>query len=556
MLSSGYYRIPRFQRPYSWDRDNIQDFWTDIVKENSGDYFIGSMVVYKEDGQRFGVVDGQQRLTTITILLCALRNQLTDLGLTDLAAGIHTLIERNNIDNKKEFVVSPESSYPYFQDHIQKWGKPAIACEPLKEELSLSAAFEQLSQLVREAISVVDRDSTIADTIKVSRKQGKLLQIRDALLNLKVIFIKLDDEDDAYLIFETLNTRGKDLTLKDLVKNHLTKYIKAKNPAADSAKLKWEKLIETIEGSSGELDTDTFIHHFWLSRYEYQPAKKLFKVLKKTVEARDAVPFLDGLLEDAETYRSSFEIQYKAWTKQEQRIRRALEALLVFRVEQQAPCVLSLLREYKTTKKLRKKHVEDALITIEKFHFLFTAVTSQHSSGGISAMYAALGRRLFEAADTHAAVRLISELQQKLRDRVPTKDEFTARFKTLVYTDNFTKQRKLIRYILTSLNEHVASPSPVDYEQMTIEHLVPQSQIGTAGLDDAAIGQIGNLLLISEDLNGKLKNKSFKDKKRILRDAGYPLPSEIEVASDWTAAEISARTAMLAEQAYDEVWKI
>lgn len=171
-------------------------------------------------------------------------------------------------------------------------------------------------------------------------------------------------------------------------------------------------------------------------------------------------------------------------------------------------------------------------------------------------MYAALGRRLFEAADTHAAVRLISELQQKLRDRVPTKDEFTARFKTLVYTDNFTKQRKLIRYILTSLNEHVASPSPVDYEQMTIEHLVPQSQIGTAGLDDAAIGQIGNLLLISEDLNGKLKNKSFKDKKRILRDAGYPLPSEIEVASDWTAAEISARTAMLAEQAYDEVWKI
>src|SRR3972149_1546655 len=96
LLSSGYYHIPRFQRPYSWTRENIQEFWDDIFRDNPSDYFIGSMVVFKEGNQRYGVVDGQQRLTTITILLAALRNILKYQGFQDLAGGIHGLIERRN----------------------------------------------------------------------------------------------------------------------------------------------------------------------------------------------------------------------------------------------------------------------------------------------------------------------------------------------------------------------------------------------------------------------------------------------------------------------------
>ena len=72
ILQSGYYRIPRFQRPYSWEKDHIQDFWNDIVIDSEDDYFIGSMVVYKQEKGYFGIVDGQQRLTTITIFLLSL----------------------------------------------------------------------------------------------------------------------------------------------------------------------------------------------------------------------------------------------------------------------------------------------------------------------------------------------------------------------------------------------------------------------------------------------------------------------------------------------------
>lgn len=71
LLSSGYYIIPRFQRPYSWDKENIQEFWDDILRDKPIDYFIGSMVVFKIGSQHYALVDGQQRLTTIAMLLWA-----------------------------------------------------------------------------------------------------------------------------------------------------------------------------------------------------------------------------------------------------------------------------------------------------------------------------------------------------------------------------------------------------------------------------------------------------------------------------------------------------
>lgn len=555
MLSSAYYKIPRFQRPYSWDRENIQEFWEDVIQDNPQDYFIGSMVVYKDGKQRYGVVDGQQRLTTITILLGVLRDKLALVGLNDLAEGIHGLIERRNIDNKPEFIVSTESSYPFFQDRIQKWGKPSLKIEALNEESSLQSAHAQLGQLVSDAISSVETDTTLSTERRKEAMSKKLVSIRDSLLNLKVILVKLEDEDDAYVIFETLNTRGKDLALADLVKNHLTKHIKAKNPSSDEVKIKWKQLLETIEGSSADLQTDAFIHHFWLSKYDYLPAKNLFKVLKKRITVSQASEFLDALLEDSTLYRSMNEPGYGKWAKEEKEIERALSALVTFRVAQQTPCVLSLLREYRITKKLKKKHLEDAVVAIEKFHFLFTAVTSQRSSGGISGMYAALGRRIFEANDTHEAVKIIQELRQKLRDRIPKIAEFKALFPNIIFTDNVTKQKKLMKYILVGLQRQKSNSTTIDYDQMTIEHLTPQSLIGQQGYDDSIIGQIGNLLLVSEELNGKLKNKLFKEKRKILLDNGYELPKAIEEAAMWGQTEIQSRTDAIADEAYNEVWK-
>lgn len=120
LLKSRYLLIPRFQRPYSWERDHVTDFWNDAVIDNTEDnYFIGSMVSFKHSRYHYGIVDGQQRLTTAMILLCIIRDRLTEYGFTDEAEGLHTnFIERKNIDNKNEYILKTETSFPYFQGQI------------------------------------------------------------------------------------------------------------------------------------------------------------------------------------------------------------------------------------------------------------------------------------------------------------------------------------------------------------------------------------------------------------------------------------------------------
>ncbi len=555
LLSGGYYRVPRFQRPYSWTRENIQDFWDDVIRDQPENYFIGSIVTFKEGNQRYGLVDGQQRLTTITIILAVLRDRLAASGFKNLAQGIQNQIERKNINNKSEYILSTETSYPFFQEHILKYGEAEVEPEEIREEESLRAAFDHLDRLVGHIIDGIANDPSKGNQAKQKALEERLTRIRDAVLDLKVILVKLDNEDDAYIIFETLNTRGKDLALADLVKNHLAKHLKAKGASVDQPKIKWAKLLETLEGSSEDLDVDTFIHHFWLSRYDYLAAKRLFKVLKHRIGKTDAKMFLDALVADASLYRAIHEKGYWKWAKEDRRITAALNALQLFRVQQQTPCVLSLMRCFKE-KKLKRKHFEDAVVAIEKFHFLFTAVTSQRSSGGISEMYASLGRRLFEASNTQAAVGIIQELKTKLRERVPALDEFKALFPSVVFTDNLTKERNVVRYILAGIQAHSTASVTIDFEGMTIEHLVSQHRIGTNSFTDEIVGQLGNLILVPSKLNAKLDHKTFKEKKKILQAAHVDIPPEFKGADEITPDDIRKRTTTLAEHAYKKVWKI
>lgn len=90
---------------------------------------------------------------------------------------------------------------------------------------------------------------------------------------------------------------------------------------------------------------------------------------------------------------------------------------------------------------------------------------------------------------------------------------------------------------------------------MTIEHIAPQSEIGNGDFTDYNIGQLGNLILVSEELNNKLDNKGFKDKIKILNSEGYTLDPDISNSANWTPIEIKNRTQSLADFAYNHAWK-
>ena len=119
IFESGYYNIPRFQRPYSWEKEQIYDFWEDVINSAHSDYFIGSIVVYKKTPDLFGIVDGQQRLTTITMILCALRDFYLDEGFENLARGVLLLIERIDLNKNRRDILNFFSLTSFYSQNIR-----------------------------------------------------------------------------------------------------------------------------------------------------------------------------------------------------------------------------------------------------------------------------------------------------------------------------------------------------------------------------------------------------------------------------------------------------
>lgn len=553
LLNGSYFSIPRFQRPYSWTEDNIQDLWDDVMAAGGEDYFLGSMVVYKRGKQAYGVVDGQQRLTTLTVFLCVLRDALHSLGENDLAAGIHQLVERKNRSNVNEYVLQTQTSFPFLQDRILRYGESDLFdVVEMSEELALKAAHAALTTKVASAIDAVATDASVPASEKARETTERVIQIRDSVLNLKLILVKLENEDDAYLIFETLNTRGKDLALSDLVKTHFTKLIKVTS-TVDAVSEKWESVLQMIHDSSADLDSDAFIYHFWASRRESVPQKKLYPVIKKTITDRNAKGYLNSLVIDSKYYRAVHEPAYM-WDVNEAKVARSLAAIQLFRLVQPTPALLSLVRAYKE-KKIKLAKLVEALEAIEKFHFSFTAVTSSRSSGGISGMYSAFARRLFESSDSNAAAKEIKNLVGKLRERVPPYDEFLASFRQIAYTNSNSKQKNLVRYILRRFAQAEEYKFSVDFDELTIEHIAPQVLIGN-GWEASVVGQLGNLMYLDPATNVKIGTKVFDAKLEVLRDGGHSVPHDVRSASAWTAKTVQARTDRLARKAYQDIWKI
>lgn len=549
LLRSTYLLVPRFQRPYSWNNENIEEFWNDIFSENAGDYFIGTFVVYK-DGDCLAIVDGQQRVTTCIILLSCIRDQLKLNGGKDLAEGLHELIERRDINNKKRFTLETESSYPYLQHKIMSNNPTNQSIEIGSEEELIAQTRDIFKEKLGNLVDSIKHNPTLKGKKLTEKIENELLKVRDKVLSLRFIKIELGTEDDAYIIFETLNTRGKDLSVTDLIKNFITRKLIAKNSNNDPAKNKWNSILETIDGSGKNINTSTFLHHYWLSKHDFVTIKKLFKQVKDSFSTKKQVEsFLDELVQDSITYRSIFDLSFKKWKIEEKDLEDSLKALDIFKVRQQIPMVLSVLRKY-NAKQYSLKNMIDIIQAIEKFHFVFTAVTSQRSSGGISQMYASSARN-FENASTEVQRRKIcNALKQKLKEKIPSIKEFETNFSEISFTKNFSKQKDLVKYILYRYNRYLSKSYSEDEELLTIEHLASQSK------KNNKIGQIGNLILVNKKTNELLGSKNFEEKKAILLKNKVLLDDFLTESETWPEEKIEERTLLIAKLCYQQIWKI
>ena len=543
--SAGQLVVPRFQRPYSWKEEKINEFFEDILQDISVDYFIGALVLYKINNNK-GIIDGQQRLTTIMISLAAIRDNFIALNELDLAKGIHiNYIEKKDDQNKEYYKISTETSYPFFQHSILPFEKEVLDEKLTQEEEIVKKASDYIKKILSDKI----KDKTKDEKLKI------LTEIKNRILDLSTVYIELDNEDDAYQIFETLNTRGEDLSLADRIKNHLFRFLISKNLERDTAKKKWRDLLKILNDSSVNLTMDDFIYHRWNSCHPLTTKLKIFKAFKNEITNKEkAKKEIDSLSEDVKLYRFMNEPDFFISEKLNNRlIVENLKVLSILGIKLGHPALLAILKKYETNE-ISIKNILSFLKKMVKFHFIFNTMLSSRSSG-ITNRYVSLAQNIsLGQSDKNSEVRNFMLFSQSFLD---SKDAIKQSFKSLIFTNQVSKNKKIVQYVLSCFERFYSKNDKKDTSNLTIEHLLPQSLLKN-GYSQEQIGQLGNLILVDDAMQEKLRNKPLKEKLKILKANNIKVYYLDDVSDnvDDNIQLITDRTDKMFENDFIKIWKI
>lgn len=531
------YLVPRFQREYSWGKDEVDEFWEDILQQikihldgkiTNEEYFIGCIVLVGEDSKPdFLIVDGQQRLTTLTILLRAIVARLQELGDKPAAKALYeNVIEGTDNDGKKYFKLVNESPKPYFQNELQSIKPEGLKKAETEEELLLLSTFntftKNLKGLVLNGLSPLD--------------SVKTLRI-EVLSYLKFILVTAKNEDDAYTIFETLNARGLSLTSVDLIKNWIFKNFAQTHPN-DNAKEIWTSIRTTI---SEFADLETFFRHYWNSKYSFASDDRLYKSfndLRKAGRIASARDFLLELKGAALLYRKIGAPIDKDWTVQKEKaVGRSLILINQHKVTQVRPFLLALL-ECKKNKTVDQSAFIKIIGNLENFHFIFSRLCQDRASG-LEGKYTRAAKNLHLAGSNKTkAKQVLIDLNKYLISKRPNSQRIADAIKDLEFSNSFDGQKKTIQMIFTKIEQYLQETKELKVGEFSLEHIRDQSA------KDSWVAGIGNLIPLDENLNNKMASgSSFQKKKTTYQKSSFKLTKHflsLNPQDTWGAANVKS----------------
>ncbi|MFZ7995056.1 DUF262 domain-containing protein [Bacillus velezensis] len=393
------YKIPRFQRDFSWDQNNYNEFLNDMLSQISfnpdtakfetSQYFLGNMLFLGEkDKDLVQVVDGQQRLTISTILLAALRNSLYDVknsalygdaqveAASNYADTIQSEYLIKKIDGTPQRKVQTTSSFPYFTQTIQDYRTKNSEVEPATEEEELlKKTFDFFLSELKPNIFLKKISTMYQFQFKIENYVDSLKALRDQLLKSEIIDVFVSEKEQANKIFENINSKGKPLSQVDLIKNSIFSRIDITDGGVDEISRTWndfKKLIVDLDTTFNE-----FFLHYWKAVYPQDSANgnNLYKKFLKrfgTSTDQELEKFVRELKQGLEFYKTIVSPDRNQFTRKE--LKAELEYLVAinrFKGVQVRPVLLSL---YITDAKLGKKKLPQKEKTLflqflSNFHF-------------------------------------------------------------------------------------------------------------------------------------------------------------------------------------------
>lgn len=555
------YVIPRYQREYSWGVDNLATFWSDIHDED--DFFFGSVVLKRPERRRarIEIIDGQQRMLTMTILYAAIRDVLNELGeLTD-AASIHSqfIITRRGRRDNDHIIQPTQGLRNYFERSVQSL-EPDFRRTSTKEEKRVKKNYEWFKARIYDKLQ--------------SRSPEDSLTIIDDLIDtigrMQLIQITVTESYDAYRIFETVNATGVDLSVADLIKNMVFKHIREDDDTGeDPAQIKWTEMKNNL--AEINLDVARFVRYHWISSRETVTMGKLYKSVKNATTNRAWQTLIDDLVHDSTLINHLMlgEIPNENMQGNISRINRKLKLINGLGFSQ---CYVLLLSVYRNMERLNYSwdEFENLVSELENFNFIYHTICTRPANR-VENFYSQKAIMINQTQnDKVGLARFSSNIESVYTEFIslkPNRSDFIQDFTSSTQYSNSKKRKSLLRYILGRFEEYhypeQVNERPID-DSISIEHFLPQSPEEHWGLSSEDVKHyvhlIGNLFLVGQGFNSSARNFGIQRKIVELRNTGInttaALISEISRNDPpvWTENEINLRTNQLAELAYDVLW--
>lgn len=301
--------VPMYQRNYSWTNDEITDFWNDlndIINESRSNHFFGQVVTFKNSDDIQEIIDGQQRITTSALFLAALRDIANNMykekqdvlsedagdDLRDIRRTVKKYLRGEN-GNRAALIVEQGNTpgdATLIQDVFNKLTTGHV--ESVKERKDLT---EPMRNLLNAYVSIKNSIIKKMQTKKTLVEQVGMLQtICDSFVeHFYIVMISAPDQQDAFIIFETLNSRGKDLKASDIIKNHLM-YLMSED--LSTANREWSEISHALKDDSSRITR--FIRTYWAAKNKLVSEKVLYRSLSDSLKTEnEAREFLSDLIE-------------------------------------------------------------------------------------------------------------------------------------------------------------------------------------------------------------------------------------------------------------------
>ncbi|MGB7441676.1 MAG: DUF262 domain-containing HNH endonuclease family protein [Coleofasciculaceae cyanobacterium] len=525
-LFRDFYSVPDFQREYVWQHSNVEKLIDDIYYElydseqpmEDSEYFLGSIVVFRDKDGTFQLIDGQQRMTTIYLVFCVLRDTIRKLGqeskvLDNLIAGVTPDFQTGEDVNKYRLSLHYDSDGAAFLEEVAN--RKNIT---LNKNNIISSSVEKLSQAI-ETIQDFISNRFIAE----ARDLKKFLSIFTN--NVKLIRIETPNLKNALKVFETINDRGIGLTPIDLLKNYLFINVSQKsdsNHTWQKLKSRWETLMRILYKHQEE--PIRFLRYYLMSHYEVSlnnnfPEEEIYdwfvEQSSKYSVFNEPLKFVDQLILASEHYCNFTQGKNTDGTDNQY-----LQNIKKLQGRYRQHFILLLAGRF-----LEKELFSELCCYVESLLFIYTITrSSRRKDVNLIRNFSQWSRELRKIRDSEE-LRIF--IQKYFRSEF---ELLGADFESALYelTDsNIAKFR--LRYILAKIAQFVEKEAYDNCKPLTwylnksihVEHILPKSQNNELRQTfdkpkeyDLYTKNIGNLTLLEKTINSSILDHSYEFKKK------------------------------------------